>query len=254
MGRFFRSLVFLTLALLSVGCGSAPETGPAEGKILDGTALLPGTSPQMVQVRVLQPDGLTSLCSGVAIGPSEILTAGHCFRNGVLTTVIARDDGSILPAAKINVHPEYIESDIAGAIFNDVAVVTTASPHGLPTLPLLAPLSAQPTSGEFVAVYGYGRSDVDEIGSLHMGTIKLDTVTPNHLLTVYTGDGSNPCFGDSGGPAVRFDALGVPAIVGIVSTGSATDCGAGDLTLYTNVQSDAVINFLLGLVPGLALS
>ena len=239
----------VTAALISAGCGSPPESQTATPKILSGTALPAGTSPQMVQVQTLQSDGLTVLCSGVAVGPSEVLTAGHCFRNGIFTTIVVRDDGSIVPAASVLLHPEYTEADSQGAIFNDVAIVTTSTPHGLPTLPLLAPTSGQPESGDSVAVFGYGRDETGTIGALRMGVLPLDAVTPNHLITVYRGEGGNPCLGDSGGPAIWFDALGAPAIVGVVSTGSATDCGAGDVTLYTNVQSDSVLNFLLGAVP-----
>ncbi len=252
--RKFWTYHIASLLLLLSGCGgNAGVDGSGASKILAGTALPPGTSPQMAQIQVLQPDGRTSLCSGVAIGSTSILTAGHCFRNGTVLVSVVRDDGSSLRAYGATLHPGYVESLELGAIFNDLAVVNTGTPHGLPTLPVASAITPLAESGDTLTVFGFGLNDAGTIGTLTMGQVAIDLVTPSHLMSVYTGDGSNPCFGDSGGPAIRFNEDGSPAIVGIVSTGSANDCGKGDLTLFTNLQSDDALNFLALAVPDLVL-
>jgi len=252
--RVLRTYSLAFFLLLFSGCGEHPVVdGGESSKILSGTALPAGTSPQMAQVQVLQPDGRSSLCSGVAIGASSILTAGHCFRNGSVLVSIVRDDGSSVQARNFALHPGYVEDLELGAIFNDLAVVNTGAPHGLPTLPVASPSSPAPVVGDTLTVFGFGQNDSGVIGALATGDVAVDLVTPSHLMSVYRGEGSNPCFGDSGGPAIRFGDDGTPSIVGVVSTGSASDCGEGDLTLFTNIQSEEAISFLVLAVPDLAI-
>jgi hypothetical protein len=42
---------------------------------------------------------------------------------------------------------------------------------------------------------------------------------------------------------------GQPALIGITSSGTVSDCGKGDGSLFTNVQGPSVINFIRSQAP-----
>ena len=259
--------LLIAFLFLLTSCGDSNSRSNEQGseqfspRILNGLAVDPLSAPQIVKVSFISPDGVPSLCTGIVLDHNSVLTAGHC-----ITDILGQQDfsltGTIEGATGVfNIvesilHPFYIQVPELGAIFNDVAILKTEIPHGLPALPLILSLPAQP--GIPVAIYGYGLNSEGYFGTLMTGQTSLEFVTPNHLFsTQYDGaTNSNPCFGDSGGPAIGslIDLLGIQqfGIIGLVSTGSRDDCAPGDVTLFSNLQEGSIAEFILTYAPGTA--
>jgi len=106
-----------------------------------------------------------------------------------------------------------------------------------------------------ISIFGYG---VDENGVnqvLRSGQARVLAVDEQHIAAGFSGEGSNSCSGDSGGPAlntIQKDGRTQSGIVGVVSSGSVS-CGPGDVALYANVTTSETLNFIQGAAPGVNL-
>lgn len=134
-----------------------------------------------------------------------------------------------------------------GAVINDAALVKLATDAPLTPLPLV--VSEDVVGGSLVSIFGYGFDEDGGIGVLQSGQMEVSSVTENHIFAAYGGNGSNVCNGDSGGPAIFTNSLGVSGVVGITSTGRRPDCGEGDITLFANTQTNGISNWILSIVP-----
>lgn len=251
---------FLLLGLVVValiGCGSGKESAPSTiiSRIINGTPVGIEETPQIVRITIARSDGETFLCTGVVIGPQHVLTAGHCLAEIPAGYVVSTIFGD-LPAIQIIRHPGYLPHEELGAVFNDVAVLIT-EPHGLPGLPILTSLPI-PVEQD-VVTFGYGLDENGLAGALKGGATRMITVTPNHLYSLpFSGSGTNACFGDSGAPAVATvttaEGFAVTGIIGLVSSGTSTNCVDNDTTLYTNLQNPGLLEFLTAVVGEIPLS
>lgn len=255
---------FIGVLLLSPLCGcdgskvkvqaTAEGSSAAIERVLNAETLAPAAAPQMVEIDLFYKDGSVGLCSGVAVGTTEILTATHCFAENPIDIQVRQADSS-LEVIEIIAVPGFRSDDTVSAFFNDVAVIRT-TPHGLPAYPILR--SSAVLEGEEVLTLGFGIDESGGFGTLKAGTTLIDVVTSNHLFsTPFYGDtGVNPCFGDSGGPALvrRSDSGGQPvmALAGLVSSGTNPSCLDGDVTLFTSLQQPHILEFLSTYVPSAA--
>ena len=115
-----------------------------------------------------------------------------------------------------------------------------------PVMPILLSRSAQ--VGENGFVFGFGNTEQGpniqlSLDALQGGTTTIRELTSNHLFVLFDGSGVNVCNGDSGGPLV-VEVNGQPAIAGIISQGNVPGCLPGDVTTFTNLQSDSVLPWL----------
>jgi secreted trypsin-like serine protease len=249
---------FLSLSLIAgllTHCGDAPTSEQNDPyisqRIINGNEIDPTAYPQIIKLNLTLSDGSAGICSGTVIGSNSVLTAGHCFPSGIRSASIEKSDGSSVAITKVYVHPGYTENLVVNAIFNDVAIAKTSTPIGLPALGIIA--SQTPTSDDLIGIYGYGYDEDRNLGTLRSGTMSIDLVTDNHIFATFD-DLSDTCNGDSGGPATisLTDATGqitAVGIVGITSSGSKSDCSQGDLSLFTNVQTPGVLNFIKKYAP-----
>jgi secreted trypsin-like serine protease len=268
-GGIIRLLVAAVIGALGAcgGGGGSDSGGSSSGldtnacgtvglntKIINGTACEPAGSP-IVQINLYDRSGDVYLCSGSVVTDRHVLTAGHCFLSTenpveIESASISSSRGEIF-ASTITVPRNY--SETPDAVFNDVAVLGFNRSLGLPTLPLIA--SRKVVANDIIAIYGYGQDNDGKAGTLKSGEMLIDSVTPNHLISLFGSAGSNTCFGDSGGPAVLqyTDAQGstVTGIVGVTSSGSLETCTSGDRSLFANTQEDPVLDFLKRSIPGL---
>lgn len=260
MNRKWRGFLFALLAGFA-GCGDSDDNAPASGggaalsndacsaigvKIFDGTECSARGS-AVVAIEISYTNGDVALCSGTLIGANSVLSAGHCFRNGPgVASATVRSGNTSVPVQQIIVHPGYRIDEGLTAIFNDVAIAKLAAPVPVQTLPLL--VSTAPAVGDVIDIFGYGLTESHDSGALRSGQMRLDGVTENHLFATFGADGSNTCAGDSGGPAIQ-SVNGSPGVIGVTSSGNAAAaCAEGDVSLFTNVQSPQVLQFIRSVV------
>jgi secreted trypsin-like serine protease len=257
--KFSKITILTAASLFLTFCGSSNNTkvtaSTKDAKIIDGSEQDSLLSPQILRLDIVFNDSTTGFCTGTVIGTNSILTAGHCFAGGVKSATASKPDGTLLPITQAFVHPAYSVNDQVNAIFNDVAIVKTNTPLNLPVLGLL--VSSQLSAGAIVSIYGFGVDENGNSGVLRAGTMELNTVTANHLISVFDGL-SNTCNGDSGGPATYTQQDGNGAVVsvsiaGITSSGSLENCDQGDVSLFTNLNNPSIISFISGLVPEVTL-
>jgi len=258
----------LGLTLISCGGGGGDSTGgsglannacdalglPTKSlRIINGTTC--GNLAQSSVVRVVLLDSAENaigFCTGTLITSTQVITAGHCFEiHPTFVAVSSGDAGSAVAvsATRIIVHPGY--SNTSSAAFNDVAIINLQKGLSAPTLPILTSFS--PSAGDIVSIFGYGQDENGQFDGLNLksGEMKLSAVSVNHFSADFNGDGSNTCLGDSGGP-LTFTRDGRTGLIGVTSTGTQDQCLSGDHSLFTNLQSAGVIDFIKANAPGAA--
>lgn len=248
------------LALTSCGGGGGSDSGSGglstnqcsviglHPKIVNGTQCASESSSSVVSVSIISfADGTQGLCSGSMIAPNAVLTAAHCFSDN-LSVVSVQVSGEDVTATKVYIHPGFHQDQTNQADFDDAAIVILSRSVSAPTLPIVTSRSV--ANGDTISIFGYGLdgSNQDSAGVLRSGQAEVSAVTSNHITTIFHGDGSNTCEGDSGGPAVQT-VNGRAGIVGLTSSGTVEGCGDGDQTLFTNVQGSGVLNFIRSVVP-----
>ncbi len=205
----------------------------------------------IVQLKI---SGLTenAVCSATLISSTAAITAAHCFTTFAVAHSEILANGIEVAVSRVVLHPQAQKT--AREYLNDVAIVHLASPVEAAQMPLLT--SRQVTSGEMVSIFGYGIDDQGQQGILHGGNMRITSVTSTHLSAFYDGSGSNACFGDSGGAVLSsasVDGLPIFGIAGVISSGSNGTCANNDLNLFANLQTDAMIQFILNEVPNVGI-
>jgi len=209
----------------------------------------------VVKLTLRTRNGEVGTCTGTVISPTAVLTAAHCFAlsgsASVEVTAVVQGAKINVAASRVAIHPGFRLS-AQGVLFNDAAIVRTAS--ALPVSPLPILLSRAPTVDEDVTVAGYGQTENDgpAVDDVVAGRAVIRLVTDNHVRIDFRDGESHPCLGDSGG-ALFVEQDGGLAIVGVVSqsdpsVSSDQVCEGGDKTLYANTQQTSVANFILSQV------
>jgi len=233
--------------LLQTACG----TLGLQEKIINGTECNPANSP-VVPLILSTSSGELNLCSGTLLTQEHVLTAAHCVNRPSFTSASVIINNQEIPATEVHIHPGYRQDFAAGVIFNDVAILKLSQAVNRPVQPLL--MSRTTISNDLISIFGFGLDEKGDLNVLKSGQMQLGSVSEHHLFAPFDGQGSNPCFGDSGGPAIISFETGAgeirTGIVGIVSTGRNETCLAGDITVFGNTQASDMFDFILSLVPG----
>ncbi len=235
--------------LLPAALSSPVSASAAEGRVISGSAVAPGdVSPAgrwsaVVAVFATDIQG-TRLCTGTVIAPNWVATAAHCLaQSDDATKALAPADVFVAPgitsittagdhlvgAVTTTVHPGFSWTNASW----DVALIELEST--IPTTPFALPDPNLPdayVAGSADNVAGFGRSQASNTAS--SGTLRsgrLEQVNPTACAQYNPGSGAYSdcylpgagrqatCFGDSGGPLIRFDGAGRPVLWGITSTG-----------------------------------
>jgi hypothetical protein len=220
-----RSSVFAALLLGACASGRGEELSSTRGPITNGTV---DTGDDAVVVLV--DDGGAVVCTAVMLSAHVAVTAAHC---GIGATnyrdfraVVGPDSsGERLELGGARIHPSFDPTSFA----NDIAVVTIRAE--IKAKPITT--FAAPEVDGHLRVVGYGRT---EGGKLDAGTKRSGlsyVALVDDRTFVLTADPSQPCEGDSGGPAFSGDAL-----VGLTSHGdSACSMPTTDTRIDAHLES-----------------
>lgn len=240
-----RTTVFTTL-LLSFSSLAAAGTGVAP--VVGGTTVKPGSWPDVVAV--LTSDG--GLCSGTLIGSDLVLTAAHCTDAQPVEVIIGSVDLAQYGGERRDV--KWSRSYPNWQVEYDVGIVMLE--HPVAVKPRAIATACSPAGGDLLQVVGFGLTTKSGTGNntkLHQA--KIPVVDPDCTQDpacapdiapdgefVAGGQGTDACFGDSGGPVYVTTKAG-PAVIGVVSRGllsSASPCGDGGVF----VRADKVVKWI----------
>jgi len=266
LSRRNRSLIAVLTCASALGVGLLPSVAPAapraRASVVGGARANPAQFPYAVAI--FRKGHMH--CSGSVIGPTKVLTAGHCVYGFNLTNfqvIVGRPTlrdtsvGQAIPVVSGRVHPDFEQTGLHDVGVLDLAQPTTATP-----IALASPDQNAATTGVggLLSVAGYGATN--PFGTHLAGFLKATVEqvrTDKRCLKTYTRDLFAPesmicaigarlkkpgrfnihtsaCSGDSGGPLVADTSTG-PVEVGTVSFGGAL-CGLpGAPTVYSRVSS-----------------
>src|SRR4051794_28115590 len=266
LSRRNRTLIAALACASALGMAALPLAAPASPRarasVVGGGRANPAQFPYAVAI--FRKGHMH--CSGSVIGPTKVLTAGHCldgFNVANLQVIVGRpvlrdtSAGQVIPVASGRVHPDFEQTGL-----HDVAVLNLASPTSAPPIALATPEQNAATAapGGLLSVAGYGATN--PFGTHLSGFLKATVEqvrSDNRCLKAYTRDLFAPesmvcamgarlkkpgrfkihpsaCAGDSGGPLVADTATG-PVEVGTVSFGGAL-CGLpATPTVYSRVST-----------------
>lgn len=192
-------------------------------------------------------------CTGTLVGPTVVLTAGHCI-GGVSAVRLGVNDyeasgGELIPVTQEIAYPgDY-----------DVGVLVLASPSVYQPRVIASGCALDEflADGAPVAIVGYGATTSDGTGETTMlmeatstvtdpdctgGRGCIESISPGGELGA-GGGGIDSCYGDSGGPLYLLTEEKGDFLVGVTSRGysdASVDCGEGGIY----VRPDAVIDWI----------
>jgi secreted trypsin-like serine protease len=231
--------VLCAVALLVVAAEAASAKEPrARASVIGGRAA--SLQEWGFTAAVLTPN---SLCTGVVVGPTKVLTTAHCV-GSVSATIIRTNSTSAFAGGMVSsVASAAIAPGFAGGFQNDLAMLTLTTPTSAPPIPL-ASASEDATFtqlGAPLAVAGFGNRN-PLLGRVKIGTLTATDVAvrpcPLPAWAICdSGDRAGAairrlkgrvirrkvkksvCSGDSGGPLVARTPAG-PRLIGIAEASS----------------------------------
>ena len=213
-------------------------------KIINGETADLGNFPFMLSLGILSQDSYFHRCGGTIISNKYIITAAHCVKDlgdsynftsfyqekkRVLVVVTGTetitglnfmslfDQGNIYLVNNIKVNPSYVNVTNP----NDIAILTinklvsfSPSVFGI-SLPMISNPSV--IFGQTATTLGWGLTELGFLATKLLKT-RLDVLngtplqsecgsfyTDNYCVKDTSGRNSNVCFGDSGGPLIKFE-------------------------------------------------
>lgn len=259
IGRFAIMPLLAFFMFLVLGCGDTnPHNNALTLKAVCGvdssqeqTAKIVGgkdcgsSNGSVVKILLFDEEENQTVCTGVRLNSSSVLTAAHCLNEFVFSVLVELGSGERIAPTAIVLHPE--AADLGSLFVNDLAILTISPPKEELAPPRI-PIAKRIAIGDSLTILGYGVNSAASPGSagvLRVGEMRVDQVTEDSIFSDYKSlSGSNTCFGDSGGPAFIEDESGALALVGITSTGINVRCALGDRSAFTNLTNQALREFV----------
>lgn len=252
-------MILATFFILTLGCGDSSSSdqtltldtlcGKAQVshqavKIVGGREC-GAPNGTVVKLLLFDEEDNQTICSGVRLNSTAILTAAHCLNEFVFSVSVELPSGERITPTQIALHPE---ATTTGSLFvNDVAILTISPPQGeIP--PPTVPIAEYIARGATLTILGYGAiNGATPIGSgiLRIGEMQVNEITTDSIFSDYTpATPSNTCFGDSGGPAFVEDGNGGIVLAGVTSAGTNIACAVGDRSSFTNLTNPSLRAFI----------
>lgn len=234
-------------------CSVAGASTSPGASIINGQVCTIGNSPVVYVLIQGSTEDETFECTGTVVSrpdetrSSTVITAAHCAEGAIAMTINV--PGGTMTASDFYSFPGWSSGqDMLEK--GDIAVVRFSEEIPVPGVHVASSGLAAPGSRGVIA--GYGLDEQQEASSdiLRAGRVTLAQVTAASLIVEYTGDGSNTCSGDSGGPLFLDSGSGW-VLVGVTSNGTEENCGAGDTSAFVNLRDPDVMDFVNQIVPGL---
>jgi hypothetical protein len=232
----------LWLSCTLSACASPPPTTRASQAVTNGAA--DAGDPAVI---ALVDSEDTIGCTASVIGPHTAITAAHCLAGrdprglrAMFGSSLA--DGTFVAIADARLHPAFDGTSFA----HDVAMLTLREPSPVPPLALdMRTIDASLVDTTFTVVgFGTTAAASSDGGAKRVGTARISDVLPEELTAV--PDPSQPCRGDSGGPAL----LSPDAVAAVVSRG---DTACSDHAIYARIdvaRAALVDPYLADTAPG----
>jgi hypothetical protein len=245
------AVVTAIAAALCPACDGDP--GPTESTASTSEAITNGTlATGDLGVAALMEGGAL-LCTATLVAPRVLLTAAHCLAGGAMPTAFfgaapQGDAGASIAVIATRVHPAFDSSTLA----NDVAMALLAqdAPVGATPWPLPATPLDSSSVGLSLRLVGFGLTVAGDTSppQKRVGTATLSSLAATQL--VLTPSPSQPCDGDSGGPA--FATIGgVEVVVGVTSSGDA-QCTQGGHDTRVDAYTSFISTWLRATAEGAA--
>jgi V8-like Glu-specific endopeptidase len=214
----------------------------ASTRIINGSACSDANSSTVEVLMYGVGNRTLGSCSGTVVSRRLVVSAAHCFSSDVSAVEIVAARRTYRTST-FRVHSGFNQY-ISPLEQHDVAVVRVHADLPVQAVPLLSNLPASQI-GETGVIAGYGLTETNSVGALKAATVKIQNIT-NHSITIrYSGTSShgNTCFGDSGGP-LFLRSNGRWYLAGVTSNGIRHDCGAGDISNFTNLTHSGNASFI----------
>jgi endonuclease G len=241
-----------SLVCLVSSLSLAAFAGTASSPVVGGTDVPPGAFPDVVAV--LGQEG--ALCTGTLIAADLVLTAGHCIDAHPVEVILgsvdlARPDGERRAVKWSRAYPSWLDQ-------YDVGVIMLEHPVFAKPRAVVQDCTGDErfAAGAPVQVVGFGLTTTSGTGDntrLHQAMLPVvdpscttdpacaPAIAPDGEF-IAGGDGTDACFGDSGGP-VYLDTPTGTGLIGVVSRGLASwtePCGGGGIY----VRADKVVPWI----------
>lgn len=257
MKKFNKALALVpcsAILALAVGCGTANPS--SDVKVYGGSKVGTGAWQNVVAITE-KSSGM--FCTGTAIAPTVVITAGHCagYKAANLAVYVGagKEGGNVVgqyPVKVMKVSPKYNSSSGVG---NDISYIVLSKPLDLPASAYVPVLTDADESAELLTIgktghiVGFGNRDDGGFGVKFEVDAKITKL--NSIEVTIGGGGKDSCQGDSGGPVFGKLADGTWRVYGVTSRGGA--CGTGGIygIMSANicwVQQDSGVD--LGLPAG----
>jgi hypothetical protein len=226
---------------LGEGRAGILSAGRARPSVVGGQLATEGQFPYVVMVVAG-----TGACTGSILSERWVKTAAHCLPTTAGTGVAVRT-GSVLLGAAV----ENLRVDHYVRLGDDTALLHLAQPTRFGPIAYNGD-DAFGRSGPITSL-GFGRTSATGPTS-NLRWVENDRVqtyagTRNGLVLGTPGSMRTTCFGDSGGPNIRFDAFGYPVDVATTSATFAPHC-TGLALVYGTAGLATDIERATGVPPG----